>query len=115
MNAEDIKRAITKAFRANTHKVKVIIGQFDQTKEVEQIEDIDELKEDIFAIIDKNYQKDKIDKSEIFVGTKKLGASYSIEEPIKIAKQWGFKYVAWNGGEIIKLNGDRTGLNYDEL
>ena len=115
MNAQELKRAIEKAFRANTHKVEVEVGQYGQTEEEEQIENIEELKEDIFSIIDKNFTIGKIDKREIFIGTGKIGASYNISDAIEVAKKWGFKYVSWNAGEIVKLNGDRTKYKYDEL
>jgi hypothetical protein len=115
MEKSELIRKIEKIFRANTVKEKVEVGQFGQTEEVEVIEDIEELKSDIIELVSTEYKVGEIDKKEIFIGTGKIGASYSVSEAIEVAKKWGFKYVAWNGGEIVKLNGDRTGLTYDEL
>ena len=115
MGKSELIRKIEKIFRANTIKEKVVVGQFDQTEEVEVIEDIEELKSDIIELVSAEYKVGKIDKKEIFIGTGKIGASYSITDALEVAKKWGFKYVAWNDGEIIKLNGDRMKLTYNEL
>jgi len=115
MELQELIRKIEKIFRANTVKEEIIVGQYDQNKTVEVIGDISELKSDIIELVSAEYKKGKIDKKEIFIGNGKIGASYNISEAIEVAKKWGFKYVAWNAGEIVKLNGDRTGLTYDEL
>ena len=113
-NSELIKK-IEKIFRANIIEEDVEVGQYGETEKVKVIEDIEELKSDIIDLISSEYKVGKIDKKEIFIGTGKAGATYSVTDAIEVAKKWGFKYVAWNEGEIIKLNGDRIGLNYDEL
>lgn len=115
MNKEELVTRIEKIFRANTIEVERVVGQFDQKKMFKEIGDIQELKDDIITLLSDQYNKGKIDKKEIFIGTGKIGASYSIEVAIKVAKEWGFKYVVWNDGAIIKLNGEYTNLKYDEL
>lgn len=115
MEKTELIKKIEKIFRANTIKEEVVVGQYDQTETVEVIEDIEELKSDIIELVSAEYKKGKIDKKEIFIGTGKLGASYNISEAIDIAKKWGFKYIAWNDGDIRNLKGISIGLNYDEL
>ena len=115
MEKQELIKKIEKIFRANTIKEDVAVGQYGQTEQVEVIEDIEELKSDIIELVSAEYKKGKIDKKDIFIGTGKLGASYSINVAIEVAKKWGFKYVAWNDGEIIQLDGCRMNLKYDEI
>ena len=115
MNKEALLNRVDKIFRANTIEVEVVVGQFDQTKLVKKIRNINELKDDIKDLISNEFNIGKIDMSEVFIGNRKLGASYSIEIPIEVAKVWGYKYVAWNGGRIYDLNCKDMGICYDEL
>lgn len=115
MEKTDILKKIVKIFRANTIEVDVVIGQYGQTQKEKQIENIQELETEIIDLISDQYKKGQIDKKDIFIGTGKLGSSYSVSEAIEVAKKWGFKYVAWNDGEILKFDCTRIGLKYDEL
>lgn len=115
MNKQDLATRINKIFRANTVEVKEITGQYDQFEMVKRIEDIEELKTDIIDLLDQEFKVGKIKKEEIFIGNRKIGASYHIKEAVEVAKKWGYKYVAFNGGDICNLAGSSIGINYDEI
>jgi hypothetical protein len=115
MDKESLLNRIDKIFRANTVDDEVECGQFGQTKTVKVIGDIDELKSDIKDLIKSEFKKGIISKDMVFIGNRKIGASYSVEEAIKVAKVWGYEYVAWNAGTLWTLKGERTEINYDEL
>lgn len=115
MNKEDLNARVDKIFRANIIEVEEIVGQYDQKKLVKKVGDIEELKQDIKDLISGEFKVGKIDKAEIFIGTGKIGASYQASVALKVAKEWGFKYMAWNGGEIYDISGKSLGINYNEL
>lgn len=118
MNKQDLFARIDKIFRANTVEKFVETGQFGQGHNVKVINNIEELKQDIKELIDAQFKVDKIDKRDIFIGGRKLGASYHIKEPYDVAKKWGYKYFEFNG-QIFKILPDNeienTGLTWDEL
>jgi len=118
MNKQELFTRIDKIFRANTIEKQVVTGQFDQTTTVKVIEDIGELKQDIKDLIKDQFHVGTIDKRDVFDGGRKLGESYHISEPIKIAKEWGYKYVLFND-QIFELVGKdeikNTGLSWEDL
>lgn len=115
MNKQELIQRIEKIFRANTIEVDKVIGLYDQTKKVKEIESIPELKSDIIDLISSEFKIGAIKKEDIFIGNRKLGASYSIQVAIDIAKEWGYKYVMWNDDLIIGIDGISTGLYYNEI
>jgi len=115
MKKEELLARIDKIFRANTVEDEVECGQFGQTKTVKVIGDIEELKSDIKDLISNEFKKGIISKDVVFIGNRKIGASYSVNEAIRAAKCWGYEYVAWNGGTLWTLKGERTEINYNEL
>lgn len=115
MNKDELLYQVDKTFRANTIEVPKVVGQYDQTKMVKEISNIEELKSDIKSLIERGFNVNKIDKADIFIGNRKLGYSYNISVAIEVAKEWGYKYVMWNDGLIIDLRGTSTGLYYNEL
>jgi hypothetical protein len=115
MKKDELLSRIDKIFRANTIEEERIVGQFDQTKTFKVIGSIEELKTDIKDLIQNEFKKGLITHDMVFVGNRKIGASYSVEEAIAVAKLWGYTYVAWNGGQLWTLNGERTEIYYDEL
>jgi hypothetical protein len=113
MNKQELLHQIDKIFRANTIKVKHDRrGNGDYTEE--KIESIPELKNDIKGLIEKEYHVGDIQKLDIFMGGRKLGASYHITEPMKIAKEWGYKYLCFND-QIYTVEGEPIGLRIDEI
>ena len=115
MNKLELLQRIDKIFRANTIDVEKIIGQYDQKKTVKEIENIEELKTDIKDLISDEFKKGEIDKKDVFVGNRKLGASYNIKDALEIAKKWGYKYVSFNEGRIFTIEGKNLGIFYNEL
>jgi hypothetical protein len=115
MKKDELLSRIDKIFRANTIEEERIVGQFDQTKTFKVIGNIEELKTDIKDLISNEFKKGIISKDMVFIGNRKLGASYSVDEAIAVAKLWGYTYVAWNAGTLWTLKGERTEINYDEL
>jgi len=115
MNNSEILTKIDKIFRANTIEEINDNYPFSAPTTIKKIENIEELKNDIKELISEKFKKNKIDKSDVFVGNRKLGASYHISEAIQVAKIWGYKYVSFNGGEIYNINGEYTNLKLDEI
>jgi hypothetical protein len=115
MDKESLLNRVDKIFRANTVEDEVECGQFGQTKTVKVIGSIEELKSDIKDLISNEFKKGLISKDMVFIGNRKIGASYSVEEAIKVAKVWGYEYVAWNAGTLWTLKGEQTEINYNEL
>lgn len=118
MNKEGLFLKIDKIFRANTVEKVIEVGQYGETKTVKAIGNIDELKTDIKDLINNQFHFGSIDKKDIFDGSKKLGSSYHISEPINVAKMWGYKYIYFNG-HVIELVGKNkirdTGLGWEDL
>jgi len=115
MDKDSLLNRIDKIFRANTIEKDEICGQFDQTRKVKAIGNIEELKTDIKDLIRDEFKKGIITHDMVFVGNRKIGASYNVDEAIKVAKLWGYTYVAWNAGRLWTLNGEQTDIYYNEL
>ena len=115
MDKDGLLTKIDKIFRANTIEEERIVGQFDQTKMFKVIGNIEELKTDIKDLIRDEFKKGMITHDMVFVGNRKIGASYNVEEAIAVAKLWGYTYVAWNAGQLWTLDGQRTEIYYNEL
>jgi hypothetical protein len=115
MDKQALLTRIDKIFRANIIEKDEICGQFDQTRKVKVIGDIEELKSDIKDLIRDEFKIGLISPDMVFVGNRKIGASYDINEAIEIAKKWGFTYVAWNGGRLWTIKCEETDIYYNEL